>query len=382
MNSAERIRAVLEGHAPDRVPIHHISFSSRVASRILGRPAFVGGGINQWREAVALWNGPDAHTEFAARTLNDSIDLAIATGQDLVRPGYWRDGEKPAAKINEYTFRYESGDGSRWAVKRLDPRTEVYNTIAQSGSRETEIEDLDQETEKRERRAQEYAPTKTDFPDIRYALDRVDGKMEVRASVLQTVVPYDRPEWLEATILRPDLVGRLLDAQVLESIKNARVLAGMSARMLFGGGDFASDAGPIYSPFVFSDLVLPRLVRISEECRKLGVYHFFGSDGNVWPVAESLYGRSGIHGHFELDRRAGMDIPRIHERYPRLVMIGNISSHTMHTGTPAEVEAETRACLEEARKTGRVLAGCSNIVVSETPDENVDALLNTISRYR
>ena len=178
------------------------------------------------------------------------------------------------------------------------------------------------------------------------------------------------------------LVGRLLDAQVARSVKNAEVLARMGARVLFGGGDFASERGPMYSPRVFHDLMLPRLQRISECCHRLGLYHFFGTDGNVWPVAEDLYGNSRVDGHYEVDRRAGMDILRIHERYPHITMVGNISSFTLHTGSPEDVEVETRACLEEARETGKVIAGCSNIIISETPDRNVDVMLETIAKYR
>jgi uroporphyrinogen-III decarboxylase len=138
----------------------------------------------------------------------------------------------------------------------------------------------------------------------------------------------------------------------------------------------------MYSPRVFRDLMLPRLKRVSEACHQAGAYHLFGTDGDVWQVADDLYGRSGIDGHYELDRRAGMDILKIHERYPRITMIGNISSFTLHTGSPAEVAAETRACLTEAKQTNKVIAGCSNIIVSETPFENVEAMLETISKCR
>lgn len=387
MTPKERVHAVLvggseEGSAPDRVPIHHSSVSSRVASRILGREAYVGGGINRWREAAALWNGPDAHAEFVERTRRDSVDIAIALGHDLVRPGYWRDRRRPAARLDDHTFRYESEDGSRWEVKRLEPATELYNTIDRSPEPELALDDLDELVERAERSSEGHAPTEDDFADVRYALDRVGEEREVRAAGLWTSIPVDSPAWLEATLLRPDLVARLLDTQVVRSVKNAEVLAKMGARVLFGGGDFASDHGPMYSPQVFHELMLPRLKRISECCRRLGLYHFFGTDGNVWPVAEDLYGSSGICGHYEFDRRAGMDIPKLHSLYPHITMVGNISSFTLHTGSPEEVEAETRACLEEAKETGKVIAGCSNIIISETPDRNVDVMLETIAKYR
>jgi len=54
MNSTERVQAAFEKRETDKVPIHHLGFCSQVASALLGREAFVGGGIQQWREANAL----------------------------------------------------------------------------------------------------------------------------------------------------------------------------------------------------------------------------------------------------------------------------------------------------------------------------------------
>jgi uroporphyrinogen-III decarboxylase len=77
-----------------------------------------------------------------------------------------------------------------------------------------------------------------------------------------------------------------------------------------------------------------------------------------------------------------MDIPTIHARYPNITMIGNISSFTLHTGCPADVEEETRSCLLEAKETGKVIAGCSNVIMPQTPMKNVETMLMTISKYR
>ena len=124
MTGKERIQAVLDGGEPDRAPVMHISFSSRIASEILRRDAHVGGGMQQWREAAALWNGPDAHVEFLRRTREDAFDIAVACGHDMVRPSYWRRNEKPAERIDELTFKYEGAGGS-WEVMQLDRRTEL-----------------------------------------------------------------------------------------------------------------------------------------------------------------------------------------------------------------------------------------------------------------
>lgn len=89
-----------------------------------------------------------------------------------------------------------------------------------------------------------------------------------------------------------------------------------------------------------------------------------------------------MDGHYEFDRQAGMNPIEVHARYPKLVMVGNISSRVLHMGTPEDVEREVRECLEEARQTNKVITGCSNMILSETPPENIDALLNAIAKYK
>ncbi|MFO7898004.1 MAG: uroporphyrinogen decarboxylase family protein [Planctomycetota bacterium] len=381
MTPKERVDAVFAGRPPDKVPLCHMSFSSRIASVILGREAYVGGGINRWREAAARWNGPQAHAEFIDRTVRDAIDIALATDLDLVRPYHWREPRKPSERIDEYTFRYERSDGT-WEVKQLDPQTELYNVVDSSPRPEPTLDDLGREVDRAEEAADAYVPAAEDFPEIVFALREVGDTHAIRCIGPWTSIPVDSAAWMEATLLRPDLVGRLLDTHAVRSLKNIELLSRYGGELFFGGGDMASDRGPMYSPRVFRELVTPRLQRISDFCHERGVRHLFGTDGNVWPVAADLYGASGVDGHYEVDRRAGMDILRIHERYPHITMLGNISSFTLHTGTPADVREETRACLEEAKATNKVVAGCSNIIISETPMANVDAMLETLAEHR
>jgi hypothetical protein len=53
----ERVLAAFEHRKTDKVPTYQAGFSSQAASYILGRPGYVGGGVQQWREAVALCPG-------------------------------------------------------------------------------------------------------------------------------------------------------------------------------------------------------------------------------------------------------------------------------------------------------------------------------------
>ena len=195
-------------------------------------------------------------------------------------------------------------------------------------------------------------------------------------------IPYSSRAWLEAIAMRPDLVARHLEVRAERAVRDMPGMAAAGVKMIFGGGDFASDHGPFCSPKDFHDLMLPRLKRITDACHENGLYYLFASDGNLWPVADDLFGNSGVDGYFEIDGRAGMDLRKLRERFPHLVLIGNISSHTLHTGTKEDVIRETMSCLDEAKRSNGIIVGVSNYVLPGTPEENLWAMIDTVKKCR
>ncbi len=382
MNSKERVLAAFEKKAASRIPIHHIGFSSEAAGALLGREAYIGGGIQQWREAVSLWKGEEAHNEYLERSFQDAVDLALLLDEDIVRTSYWRYPLKPTKKIDGNTFLYAYGAEEDWTVLRYDPASEQCNVFRYK-ARDLSFEDIEKELEKRENTMQDYRPTEESFGfDIR-AQRLLGDERIVRVGGVGIGIPIREADiWLEAFLLRPDLIERHLDLQVEQAKRNIEFLVPFGFRCFFGGGDFSSNTGPMYSPELFRELVAPRVKRISEECHKYGVYHLFASDGDLWPVAEDLFIAGGVDGYYEIDRRAGMDLGKLRYRFPELTLLGNISSHTVHLGTRADIVEETLSCIEEAKRSRGIVVGVSNYLVPGTPVENAIAMLDTIKRYR
>jgi len=379
MTHKERVDRAFRHEPTDKVPIYQAGFSSAVASFVLGREAYVGGGIQQYREARALWQGAAAHREYLDRSFHDACELCEMLDLDLVRTSYWRKPEKPAAHPDEHTFRYDDGSGG-WEAWRLDPPTETYMCVDRSPRPEPTEEDLWREAREAVEAAERYTPTPECFPDQLRALQRFGGTHGIPGTGVGLCIPRERA-WLEAVALCPEVVALYLDAQVMTAKKCAPVMVSMGLRHLFGGGDFASNTGPFYSPRSFHDLMLPRLQAISEACSACGAQHFFASDGNLWPVADDLFGASGVDGFYEVDRNF-MSLRRLRERFPHLVLLGGIRSAVLHMGSEADVLEETRTALEDAREIGGCIVGCSNQVVAPTPERNVWTMMETIDRYR
>ena len=89
--------------------------------------------------------------------------------------------------------------------------------------------------------------------------------------------------------------------------------------------------------------------------------------------AAALWAGEEAHAEFvERSRRDALD----------LALMGGISSHTLHLGTREEVVAESRAAMETAAEPGSILVGCSNQIVAGNPAANIEAMVETMDRYR
>ncbi|HOR89001.1 MAG TPA: hypothetical protein PK761_00850, partial [Clostridia bacterium] len=120
MNSYERVMAAFSKEKSDHVPIYCGSVSSRVASQVMGRTMYVGGGIQQYRESLARFRGEQAHKEFVEKSRQDAFDWNEAMDFDYVRPSYWRYRYKPTKMLDDVTFYYEREDGTHWIMKYFD----------------------------------------------------------------------------------------------------------------------------------------------------------------------------------------------------------------------------------------------------------------------
>lgn len=380
MQPFERVQAAFEHRPTDKVPIYQAGFSSYAGSIVLGREAYVGGGIQQYREARALWEGPDSHAEYLQRSREDAFDIADVLDLDLIRPMYWRMNEKPTRRIDEFTFFYGSEE-STWRIMQFNPQTELYQVASRSPVPEPSLDDLERNVAASEAREDSYNPTPDNWPDLVAAIERFGGKRAIPGFGVGLCIPRERV-WLEATVLRPELVGRYLDQSIRHHPKTIAVLKQMGLTYLCGGGDFAGPLGPMYSPRVFHDLMAPRLQRISEMCHAQGCYHGFASDGNLWPVADDLFGTSGVDFFYEVDRQAGMELGRLRQTFPHLTLWGGINSATLHRGTVEEVRVETVTALEAAQAHTSIVVGCSNQIVAGTPPENIEMMLNTLRDHR
>jgi hypothetical protein len=380
MNSLERFNRILDHKKPDRMPLYIPTVACSVASQILGYEVHTGGDSLHFKEEFSWTLGSDAHDEFVHKYRQDTMALARALGVDVVREA-WRCRRRPAKRIDEYTLLFGDEDG-RYTVKRYFPETQSYGTVQSTGG----CRDVD-ELKRDILASMEQSVTFSDEQLAGVYNDQIaikklaDADYAVLAGALSISLPMENAVWLEATALEPELLKDYYLYLAEGMAKEVRWFRQQGFRFLNAGADIAAQNGPVISPKAFSFIVEPALKVLANECTNQGLTYCYRSDGNMWGLCDSIFKRAGVHAYGEVDRSATMTVSSLRERYPGVIILGNVSSITLCNGSEREVREETRATLQESFGNDYV-AGPSNAIVHGTPVENVYAMVEEIRNYR
>ncbi|OGV50478.1 MAG: hypothetical protein A2017_01605 [Lentisphaerae bacterium GWF2_44_16] len=371
----KRIDAVFEGKYPeDRFPICEQAFASSVATKIFGRPMLTGSTELHFQESLAWLKGDAAHEDFLGKLYQDTIELHRFFDYDIFFLP-WRLSAKPIKQIDDFTIAYGNPGEDGYCVRQFDPVSRTYG-ITESKELDPDgvIGLLKKNIELRNR--EKFHP---ELNPMLAKTQKEYGSEFVVAGGSGMAVPM-QAGWLEASILEPGLFKEWMQINAEDAIASIEIQHKAGIKIINGGGDFAFNNGPVYSPAFFDEVMAPQWKRIFDFCRKLGVYYVMRSDGNLWPVAESLFTKCRPHAYYEIDYDAGMRFNELRKAFPELVLFGNVSCDLLINGTVDEIREKTMKCLEAAAP--RYVGASANSILHGTPTENVFALYDTVKRYK
>ena len=368
---------VFAGRRPDGVPYYEQAVACGVATEILGRKAYTGSTGLHRQEAEAWLAGEAAHEEFIAQLVEDWTAFADTVGMDGINSP-WLAG-RPTKKTGEHDYLYGDPDG-RYRICRYDPEAYTFGTVT-SNCEPTTLEELEADISAAEAAVEKAAPpTPGANPVLAMLIERNAHKRAIVAGV-NISIPMNEI-WMIAVALRPDLIDRQLALAVESARRTAPVLKAVGVAVIFGGGDLAGKNGCIYGPRVFHDHLLPHLQEFLEVFREEALPYVFRTDGNLWSIADDLFGASGVDGYGEIDQDAGMDLGQVRDRFPDLTMWGGVAcGPTLRNGTPEQVKEEALRSLEVASPGGGLILGSSNTILHGTPPENVWAMLEARDEF-
>jgi uroporphyrinogen decarboxylase len=201
-------------------------------------------------------------------------------------------------------------------------------------------------------------------------------------------------KWLITTVSNPDLAGALLDITTDHAIKMDQLgleAAGEYIQIFkVSGDDLGMQSGPLYSPRIFDEILLPRLRRRWQAARDYIDRHLdpmmplmFHTDGGVRPfIPQMIEGGIGILNPVQPNCK-GMEAAGLKRDFgDKLCFHGGIDVQSvLPFGSTKEVEAAVEQQIKAYAPGGGYILSPSHFVQADIPPENIIAMTQAAHRY-
>ena len=338
MNSYERVRTVLEGGIPDRVPSFELMIDPRVIEGI------VPGG--------------------------DYMDLCEAVDLDIV-----------VTQTPSKLFREEVVDAEKHIVRNEWGMLRQYNTEVVSHPLHGPIETLED--------AMAYtAPDPNDdyrFEYLKELVARFKGKrfigFHLHDGFNYSYYLTSMQDMMCNLIEEPELVHKLVDISMEHNLALAKRAIELGADFIISGDDYGSKTNLLVSKQHFQEFFLPGLKQLCDLATDNGVYMLKHCCGKIDALLDDLTG-FGIRAMHPLDENSGLDQVSIKQQYPNLTVMGGIDCDTpLTTYTPEQMTEYVKGVLATHAPGGRYICASSNSVHSSARPENFLAMQEAIHKY-
>jgi len=308
MKPRERVLAALEHREPDRVPLLEVWVDNDDLVEQMGE-----GDLQ--RSYVEL-----------------GLDCILIPTQNLPGSSAWRDG------VDEWGRVWKKG----WYA---------------GGVVETEA-DLEKYTPPLDLVEQCFDPRRTaevrqEYPDHCY----IYGSHVAPFTAAYLAMGMER--FFQDLYKRPAFIHRILENRSEWCIAMFQEAASLGAEVLVLGEDAAHSGGPMISPEMWREFVLPHHRRIVDAVDVPVIWH---SDGQITPLLP-LAIEAGFAGMHSLEPAAGVDLEQVKRDYGSdLVLVGNADAATLCQPDLEAVRAEVRRCMRQgAPGGGYMFSTCSSI---------------------
>ncbi|MDO9465189.1 MAG: uroporphyrinogen decarboxylase family protein [bacterium] len=177
----------------------------------------------------------------------------------------------------------------------------------------------------------------------------------------------------------PDLVYELINKAVEISIQKGKAFIEVGVDCIYIGDSFASSS--VISPDIYKRFCAPAYKEVTQEFHNSGVFCYMHCCGNYNPLLEFLPS-IGIDAMDGIDPTSGMSVKRTKDAIGKeLTLMGGISCLTLLNGSSEEVYDEARKCIEEGKSGGRYVLGSACAVPRATPTKNIIAAQKAIFEY-
>jgi len=168
----------------------------------------------------------------------------------------------------------------------------------------------------------------------------------------------------------PSFVHKLLQARTEWCIAMYRKAISLGIDVAVLGDDAGHKEGPMISPRMWREFILPYHRRIVDELDVPVIWHSDGAIESLLPMAIE----AGFVGFHALEPTAGIDLGKVKREFGRdLVLIGNVDVTVLCDSDFGAVREEVTRCIEQgAAGGGYMIASCNSIFKGMNPASVVE----------
>jgi hypothetical protein len=375
MNSKNRVRTVIEGGIPDRVPWGEFAVDFDTVQKIIGRQTYLRA---KAKSRIAFWEG--RHEEVAESYLKDHLELHRRLELDIVTfpQATWEipavTDDPPPRRIDDCTWEDKYGRLYKYSLLTEDV-TCVKDPVEEA--RQFGLEDFRREPEPPERDPRSWRILDAVIQELgekKYVCGPCGG-------IVGIVLPGGLERGSLALLQDPELVeaatSHLLQKQNLAD--DVTVHPGSDAVLV--AHDFGYKTGPFVGPAMFRRFFWEaNAARVDHLHRKFGKRVILHSCGNVNSYLD-FFVKAGFDAFQSIQESAGMDIGALKKSYgDRITLWGGVSLENLIAGTAEDVRLDVRRAMARAKAGGRFILGSSHSIAVGSRYENVMAMIDEYHR--
>lgn len=377
MTAKERVRLVLDGVVPDRVPIAEFAVDFDTVEKIIGHETFLRA---KAKSQIAFWEG--RHDEVAASYLEDHIalhrklDLDIITFPMATFEIPLPSDEPSPKRIADNTWEDRQGRVYKYSDCTADI-TCVHDPVM--AARVFRHEEFEQEPVMPEIDPRSWDILDTvisTFADEKYICGPSGGEIGI-------ILLGGMEQGMMTLMEDPELVAKAAQFYSKQyALADQRWIHPRSDAVLWGH-DFAYNSGPFISPHMFKEYFLSinrkRVQHIKSAYGQKVMKHCCG---NIWSLLD-FFIEIGYDAYQSIQASAGMDLPSVKEKYgDRITLWGGVNVENLINGAPEEVRRDVRRAMTAAKAGSRFILGASHSIAVGTKYENYMAMLDEYHKTR
>jgi uroporphyrinogen decarboxylase len=312
MNSRERVHAVLERITPDRVPRFEV-----------------------WIDGLFYELGvSDPYSAYAEL----GQDAVLMPSQTPSESNAWKDG------VDEFGRVWKNGMYFNGAVELLDD-LKRYTPPTSYAERFFDT--------------QRVTAIRTKYPDhcLFYGTHIGPFMGAYMAMGLERMFAIYRKD--------PQFIHAVMETRLAWALAIFQRAVELGAEVIIMGDDSAHRGGPMISPKMWRELVLPYHQRLVRELSVPVIWHTDGKIEKLLPFAVEA-GFAGVHG---IETLAGNKLDEIKRDYSdKLILMGNVDINLFFEPNIEAVRADVRRSYEQGGKSGYMLSSCNSIYPGMNPE--------------